>query len=392
MTGLFTPTGADAEARRRIALRGPITFAEFMEVALYWPDGGYYASRRSFGPLGDFYTAPLAHPVFGALVARQLLTMWRALGSPALFNAIEAGAGNGTLALDVVEHARMLEGGIPDALTYTAVDLREPPPDFPTRWVRTGGVPVLGGSGVVLANELLDAMPVHRVTLEGGQLRELFVDAASEGGFVEVAGEPSTPALAERLDNLSVTLSEGYRTEVSLAREAWLREAFAAIERGYLLLVDYGHEAAVYYDESRRAGTLRCYSGHTLGMNPYFGVGRQDISAHVELTSVRSAAIAAGFAAAGEMSQAEWLRSLGIDGYRAEIAERSGLSRIERMANLHGIDVLVDDEGMGGFRVLAFAKDGPTDGVLGVSQPESAPAPLAGVRHMPFGAGGGWAG
>ncbi len=390
MTGLFTPTGADAEARRRIALRGPITFAEFMEVALYWPDGGYYASRRSFGPLGDFYTAPLAHPAFGALVARQLLTMWRALGSPALFNAIEAGAGNGTLALDVVEHARMLEGGIPDALTYTAVDLREPPLDFPHRWIRSGAVPVLGGSGVVLANELLDAMPVHRVTLEGGQLRELFVDAASEGGFVEVAGEPSTPALAERLDNLSVTLSEGYRTEVSLAREAWLREAFAAIERGYLLLVDYGHEAAVYYDEFRRAGTLRCYSGHTLGMNPYFGVGRQDISAHVEFTSVRSAAIAAGFAAAGEMSQAEWLRSLGIDGYRAEIAERSGLSRIERMANLHGIDVLVDDEGMGGFRVLAFAKDGPTDGVLGVSQPESAPAPLAGVRHMPFGAGGGW--
>ena len=106
-------------------------------------------------------------------------------------------------------------------------------------------------------------------------------------------------------------------------------------------------------------------------MNPYFGVGRQDISAHVEFTSVRSAAITAGFAEAGEMSQAEWLRSLGIDGYRAEIAERSGLSRIERRANLHGMDVLVDGEGMGGFRVLAFAKDAPTDGVLGVSPPES---------------------
>ena len=147
-----------------------------------------------------------------------------------------------------------------------------------------------------------------------------------------MAGEPSTPALAERLDNLGVTLSEGYRTELSLAPEAWLTEAFAAIERGYLLLVDYGHEAEAYYDESRRAGTLRCYSGHTLGMNPYFGMGRQDICAHVEFTSVRSAVTAAGFAAAGEMSQAEWLRSLGIDGYRAEIAERSGLSRIERMA------------------------------------------------------------
>ena len=387
MTGLFAPTGADAEVRRRIALRGPITFAEFMEVALYWPDGGYYSSRRSFGPLGDFYTAPLAHPVFGALVARQLLTMWRALGSPAPFTVIEPGAGDGTLALDVVEHARMLDGGFADALTYTAVDRREPPPEFTGRWIRSGGVPAVGGSGVLLANELLDAMPVHRVTLEGGRLRELFVDAAPEGGFIEVTGEPSTPALSDRFDRLGVTLSEGYRTEVCLAPEAWLREAFAAIERGYLLLIDYGHEAEAYYDESRRAGTLRCYSGHTLGMNPYFGVGRQDISAHVEFTSVRSAAVAAGFAEAGETSQAEWLRSLGIDRYRAEVAERSGLGRIGRMANLRGIDVLVDDEGMGGFRVLAFAKDAPTDGVLGASPPESAPAPLAGARHMPFGGG-----
>ncbi|MYF65949.1 MAG: SAM-dependent methyltransferase, partial [Chloroflexi bacterium] len=260
MTGLFTPTEADAEVRRRIASRGPITFAEFMEVALYWPDGGYYASRRSFGPLGDFYTAPLAHPVFGALAARQLLTMWRAIGSPAPFAVIEAGAGDGTLALDVIAHAPALGGGFADAVAYTAVDPREPSPDFPARWVRSGGVPAVGGSGVVLANELLDAMPLHRVTQEGGRLRELFVDAAPEGGFIEVTGEPSTPALAERLDSLGVTLSEGFRTEVCLAPDAWLTESFAAIECGYLLLIDYGHEASVYYDESRRAGTLRCYS------------------------------------------------------------------------------------------------------------------------------------
>lgn len=388
MTGLFAPTGADAEARRRIAQHGPLTFAEFMEVALYWPDGGYYASRRSFGPLGDFYTAPLAHPVFGALVARQLLTMWRALGSPALFNVIEAGAGDGTLALDVAAHASALGGGLPDALEYTAIDLREPPPEFPGRWMRSGGVPAVGGSGVVLANELMDAMPVHRVTLEGGRLRELFVDAAPEGGFAEVSGEPSTPALADRLNRLGVTLSEGYRTEICLGAEAWLRTAFAALDRGYLLLVDYGHEVEAYYDESRRAGTLRCYSGHTLGMNPYFGVGKQDISAHVELTSVRSAALAAGFSEAGEMSQSEWLRSLGIEAFRKEIEARSGLGRVERLGNLRGIDLLLDDEGMGGFRVLAFAKKAPTEKVLGVSPAEWALAPLAGARHMPFGAGG----
>ena len=388
MAGLFPPTDAEAEARRRIALRGPLTFAEFMELALYWPDGGYYASRRSFGPLGDFYTAPLAHPAFGALAARQLCSMWRTLGSPAPFAVIEAGAGDGTLALDVAAHAAALGGGFADALAYTAVDRRDPPPGFPGRWARSSSVPSLGGSGVTLANELLDAMPVHRVTVERGRLREIFVDAAPNGGFVETTAEPSTPALAERLERLSVRLSEGYRAEVCLASDAWLREAFAAIDRGYLLLVDYGHEASAYYDESRRAGTLRCYAGHTLSMNPYVRVGRQDISVHVEFTSVRAAAAAAGFTEAGSMTQAAWLRSLGFDAQRAEVAERSGLSRAERAANLRGMDALLDEEGMGGFRVLAFAKDAPPSGVLGASPPESAPAPLAGARHMPFGAGG----
>ena len=249
--------------------------------------------------------------------------------------------------------------------------------------MRSGGVPAAGGSGVVLANELLDAMPVHRVTLVGGRLRELFVDAAPEGGFIEAAGEPSIPALGERLDRLGVTLSEGHRTEICLGAESWLREAFAAVERGYLLLIDYGHEAEAYYDESRRAGTLRCYAGHTLGMNPYVNVGKQDIGAHVEFTSVRSAATGGGVRGSGrDAAGGEWLRSLGIDAYRAEIVERGGLGRAERVANLRGVDVLVDGEGMGGFRALLFAKDAPVDGVLGAAPPESAPAPLAGARHM----------
>ena len=387
MTRLHPPTGAEAEARRRIAERGPITFAEYMDVALYWPDGGYYASRRAFGAAGDFYTAPLAHPAFGALIARQLLTAWRILDEPARFAVVEAGAGDGRLALDILAHAPALSGEFAVAMEYVAADLREQPPDFPAAWMRQPSVPRVGGSGVVLANELLDAMPVHRVTVSDGRLRELYVDAPPGGGFAEVAGEPSTPALAERLSRVGARLSEGRRSEMNLGLDAWFAEAFAAIERGYLIVADYGREAAAYYDESRRAGTLRCYSGHTLGMNPYVNMGRQDIGAHVEFTSVRAAAQAAGFAPAGEATQAEWLASLGLAALRDDIAGRGGLIRAERAANLRGMDALTDPDGMGAFRVMAFAKRAPAEGMLGAAPPESAPAPLAGPGHISLGYG-----
>lgn len=387
MTRLRHPTEAEAEARRRIAERGPITFAEYMDVALYWPDGGYYASRRAFGAAGDFYTAPLAHPAFGALIARQLLAAWRILDEPARFAVVEAGAGDGRLALDILAHAPALSGRFAGAMEYAAADLREPPPNFPAVWMRQPAVPRVGGSGVVLANELLDAMPVHRVTVSDGRLRELYVDAPPDGGFAEVIGEPSTPALAERLSRVGARLSEGRRAEVNLGLDAWFAEAFAAIERGYLIVADYGHEAAAYYDESRRAGTLRCYAGHTLGMNPYVNMGRQDIGAHVEFASVRAAAQAAGFAPAGETTQAEWLASLGLAALREDVAGRGGLSRADRAANLRGMDALTDPDGMGAFRTMAFAKHAPAEGMLGVAPSESAPAPLAGPGHITLGHG-----
>ena len=395
---LFKPTGAEEETRRRIRERGTMTFAEFMEVALYWPDGGYYSTRRAFGAAGDFYTAPLTHPVFGALIARQLETMWRAVGRPERFAVVEAGAGTGRLAADIIEHAPALDAGFARALAYVGVERREPPPQSSPvdgrgearggiEWARVEGgeLPSAGSPGVTLGNELLDAMPVHRVTIEEGELRELFVGLSPDGRLVETVGAPSTPALAERLVSLGVRLSEGHRAEVNLGLRAWVESAFGAIDSGYLLLIDYGHEASDYYDESRRQGTLRCYAGHTLGMNPYINVGRQDISVHVELTSLRAAAAAAGFVEAGTMSQSDLLRGLGIDEYRRDIAGRADMSPAARAANLRQIDSLVDPNGMGAFRVLAFAKDALAAGVLGVASGPPGRAPLPTPEHMPLG-------
>ncbi|MBM3939399.1 MAG: SAM-dependent methyltransferase [SAR202 cluster bacterium] len=386
------PSPAADTLRQRIRERGPITFAEFMSTALYHPRGGYYVAvaRAAIGAGGDFYTAPHMHPVFGALLARQLADCWEHLGRPSPFWAVEPGVGTGRLAADVLGAAPYLDRSFAQSLRYVGIDHR-PPSDsdaFDARWLRANGLPLRRVHGVILANELLDAMPVHRVTVAGGRLRELRVTLNAAGDFVEEAGDPSTPALAERFDDLGIALPEGHRAEVNLGLDAWFRQAADALDRGWLLLIDYGHDAPAYYDESRSRGTLRCYHRHTINANPYAHVGRQDIGAHVEFTSVRRAAEHAGLRLAGETTQAVFLRNLGLETYWRAIAGRADLPPAIVRGNAQAVEALADEQGMGGFRVLAFAKDAPDSGLAGFSStPRTrlvAYAPLAGPRHMPL--------
>ena len=385
------------EIRRRIRSSGPITFDEFMTVALHWPDGGYYATRVTLGPSGDFYTAPLTHPVFGALVARQIAEMWRACGSPDRWRIVEMGAGTGRLAADILSAVEREHPRLALALRYLAIDASAAPGTVPGMdWARSTASPVRGLNGVVLANEMLDALPVHRVTVRDGQLRELRVGVGEGDGFVDVIGEPA-PGVAERLDRLGVRLTEGHVAEVCLETDRWLGEIGVSMASGYLLLIDYGHDAEAYYDVSRSRGTLRTYYRHTLGMDPYRHVGRQDISVHVDFTSVRNAAHDAGFRDAGVVTQAEFLRNLGFDAYRTAVAAREDVQQGERAAdlraadlraaNLRAMDTLVDPGGMGRFRVLAFAKGVPVvemSGFAGGPALEVVDAPLATASHMPL--------
>ena len=182
---------AEAEIHRLIATRGRITFAEFMEVALYHPGGGYYTSGDRVGASGDYYTSPSVHPAFGALLAVQLFQMWQLLGRPESFTVAEAGAGNGLLGRDIANSAADLPVPFRQALRYVCIDRRasaglEAGLDGVSR-VCANGVPLRGVVGCVLSNELLDAMPVHQVTCEDGELKELYVVARD--GELAVQGE-----------------------------------------------------------------------------------------------------------------------------------------------------------------------------------------------------------
>lgn len=362
----------EAEIRRRIREAGPITFAEFMELALYWPGGGYYAggtgAAEPFGAAGDYYTSPLAHPAFGALLAVQLYQCWQLLGEPQPFFVMEEGAGNGQLGRDIAAAAAQLPGRFGDALRYVGVDRGTAPGlelggDGPgVARVTAAGLPWRGRRGVILSNELLDAFPVHQVRQEAGKLREVYIAVDDGGALVERLDEPSTPVLAARFAELGVELAEGQTAEVNLQLDDWAAEAAAALDAGLVLTIDYGRPAAELYDSRRRLrGTLTTYYRHTQTDAPLQRIGRQDMTAQVDFTSVVNSGRRAGLTPLGLVSQGRLLRNLGFDQFRRRLADLP-ISRGDLAANRAGLMALVNPDGLGDFKALAQGK--------GVGQPD----------------------
>ncbi len=307
----------------RIRTRGPITVAEFMDLALYHPTLGYYARRpRRSGRGGDFVTSVDVSPLFGELLAVQFAEMWRLAGAPAVFDLVEAGASDGRLARDVLDAARAAEpafyGAVrlhlverSDAARAVQVETLGP---HRAKLASQGAAVPSGLTGVVFANELLDALPVHLVVMRPDGLREVLVSERG-GRLVPVEAPPSTPALAAHLARVGAALAPGQRAEVRLAADAWVTEAGRALVRGFLLLVDYGHEAAVLYSPLYADGTLRSYRTHALDPSPddwLLEPGRRDLTAHVDLTGVRLAAERAGLTPLAALDQTYFLLGLGL--------------------------------------------------------------------------------
>ncbi len=348
---------AEREIRRRIAERGPITFAEFMDVALYHPDGGYYTSGNPVGASGDFYTSPSVHPAFGALLAAQLFQMWELLGRPSPFTVLEPGAGSGLLCRDIVAAAYGLPEGFAGSLRYVCVDRRNAAGyerGLPgVSRLAASGLPLRGVTGCVLSNELLDAMPVHQITVEGGQLREVYVTLKGAELATET-GELSTPLLAQRISCLDIELNEGQTAEVNLALGEWTETAAAALERGFVLTVDYGRPAEELYSATERPrGTLTTFHRHIQTDRPLERIGQQDMSAQVDFTTLARSGSQAGLDFLGYTNQATFLRNLGL----AHLEQRHSVGSPRSIqANRAGMRDLVKPGGLGDFKVIAQGK------------------------------------
>jgi SAM-dependent MidA family methyltransferase len=321
--------------------RGPLTVAAFMEVALYDPGCGYYAraARRS-GRAGDFFTSVDVGPTFGELLEIQIAEMAAILAGPKTcattpavagqdfspaFDLVEAGAGNGRLAADILRAARRRDPLLRDRTRLHLVEAsgsaraaqRGTLGDDADRLVSSSDSLPPAFEGVLIANELLDALPIHQVIMREDGLREVYVDRAGNR-FVTHEGPVSSPALNGHLEALGIALEPGWRAEINLRAPAWIREVARRLRRGFVILIDYGHDAGELYSPTHASGTLTTFTRHTMAgpessadtpawlVNP----GEQDITAHVDFTSVRAAAEAEGLTTLGFLDQTYFLLGL----------------------------------------------------------------------------------
>ena len=361
-----------ARIHAEIERDGPITFARFMDLALYDPDGGYYrAAAARPGRAGDFLTAPEAHPIFGAALARAVADAWDRVERPAPFVLREYGAGTGALGLAIVNGVRDERPDLAEALRYEPIEVEAARHDaIAARFEAAGLGAILDGpprasesiAGVVLANEVLDALPTHRVVARRGRLLEVFVGSV-DGALVDVEADPSTSALAQRLETEGVALQDGQHAEVCLALDSWVHDAVAGLDRGVALFIDYGYPASDLYDPVRRRdGTLRAYLRHRVHDDPYIHLGRQDLTAHVDVTAVETAAVAAGLTHLGTTTQAEFLVGLGTDELLQRIQADPATTFESYLPVRSALVRLLDPSAMGRFRVMAFGRDWPADG------------------------------
>jgi len=313
--------------RDKIEREGPISFRDFMEMALYYPDLGYYSSSRPrLGEKGDFYTSAYLTGLFGELLARQMEEMWQALGRGP-FTVVEYGAGSGLLCRDVLSRLRENEE-LYEKLNYYIIEksgaMREREKRLlPAKVEWKEAIGEIGAvTGCIFSNELVDNFSVHRVVMEG-ELKEVYV--GYKGGFVEDL-RPAPEMLVDYLIRLGVRLPEGYQAEINLEATRWIQEVGQALERGWVITIDYGYPAAVLY--GKRSGTLACYHRHQVHYSPYEFIGEQDITSHVNFTALDQWGRRTGLEVGGFTNQTRFLQGLGLAS-RLRSREENGMGEAD---------------------------------------------------------------
>jgi SAM-dependent MidA family methyltransferase len=301
------PASLAARLRDRIRREGPISFRDWMAAALYDEREGYYrrADRARWGPAGDYRTSAERSPLFPAAFAAYFAALFGELGSPPAWTIVEAGAGAGDFAGGVLGALRDWFPHVYSATQYIIDEVSDAAraqarEKLLAHAQRVSYCPLHGikprlDPGIIFSNELLDALPAHRVMMRGGQLRELFVGVDADGAFIWVEAELSTPRLGAYFDQTGWSLVEGQMAEVNLEAQDWMARAASALRRGFLITVDYGAEAEELYGAPhRRQGTLRAFHQHRIASDPLARPGEQDLTASVNWTAIKNAGAAAG--------------------------------------------------------------------------------------------------
>lgn len=356
--------------REIIRDRGRVTFAQYMDLALYHPGCGYYMrDREKIGAGGDFYTSPDVSPLFGKVIGDQAREMWELSGRPEKWAMVEFGAGKGNLARDVLEHTALVHPDYHQSMSYIIVE-KSPymkarqeetlaginrPPGCGLHWLTGIGELKSPVDGCFFSNELIDAFPVHRLVREGGEYREIYV-VSRNGGLEEETGSLSDRKLDWYINRFGVEAEDGREFEINLAVGEWLGEISGALGRGFVLSIDYGDVSRGLYSPARPKGTIRSYRNHRLMDSLYECPGSQDITASVNFSALLDWGVDFGLHPAGLTTQMYFLMNLGIFDYISP-RDPAGSFDLSRVKETMAVKKLVMPEGMGEiFKVAAQYK------------------------------------
>ena len=352
----------------RIQKEGPLTFAEYMRMALYDPNYGYYTTEPTkIGWEGDYYTSTDVSTFFAHCMGRQLYQWWQKLGQPARFIVLEQGAGRGNLAQGIHGWAKRDAPEFYAALDYGIEDIRLGQ-DVNAPVNSAGASPP---PSVILSNELIDAFPVHIVEAHDQRLYEIYVDVQGDR-LCEVSGEPSTPEVANYLDSYKIpwtSLGDGWRAEINLDAVRWMRRTAHLFWRGFILMIDYGDKARALYTRYRHRGTLACYFHHQMNERPLVRPGEQDITAHVNFSALIQEGRRQGLRLNKFTTQRLWLEELGIheeleqrrlsefaEADTARASDRGQVALLQWYNLRQRVAALTDPTGMGNFKVLILRR------------------------------------
>jgi len=349
--------------REQINARGGLPFIDYMEQCLYHPEHGYYMTpRQRIGKEGDFFTSSSVHHLFGKLISRQISQLWDLLGRGPM-SVVEQGAGEGHLALDILDALREENPGCYAALDYRLVEVSpvhrqrqaQLLAEHADRVTWCALEELAGLQGCFLSNELVDAFPVRMLEKHGGDLQEVYV-VTQEDDFAEEL-RPADDTIKEYFDWLGYGPLEGNRVEANPAGAAWMRQVGTLLERGLVLTIDYGYPAEELYAPFRRAGTLMCYHQHRSSDNPYAHVGCQDITSHVDFTALQKAGSEAGLETLWFGEQYRFLMGLGFVEALMELQARERDPRRAQQLRMTLKNLIMPEGGMGEtFKVLVQGK------------------------------------
>lgn len=311
------PNPLESKIQARIQADGPVHFRDYMAMALYDPELGYYSANKRVGKAGDFITSVSVGRCFGMLLTRRIYTYWQESGSANTFHIIEPGAHDGALCVDILTEASQLDPSFFQAIHYHLIDttpaLIEAQQNhlsrlFPDKFTSHTELKDLEDlHGAILSNELIDAFPVDIIRFEQGQWWQMVVDLDADEALTLVPRKIDDTALAAFCASLGQSFPEGYTTEYNPGIDTFTQSASRALKSGLFITIDYGHTTADYYHPDRTTGTLQTYYQHQKAEDPLVAPGEIDITCHVDFSRLQSAAESHGFHSANQRTQASYL-------------------------------------------------------------------------------------